>query len=87
MSEAARYLPHYTVADYRLWEGDTNQKRSLYQENRVPWYLIADPHDSSVQLLRLREQGEYESVPVTEHVQLSICDNCQLVVDLGWLSR
>ena len=22
MSTAPRYLPHYTVADYRLWEGD-----------------------------------------------------------------
>ncbi|QDV88254.1 Uma2 family endonuclease [Planctomycetes bacterium TBK1r] len=179
MSEAARYLPHYTVLDYRLWEGDwelwhgtavamtpspfgrhggllvklctaltiaidqaqcnacvlaeidwiisddtivrpdasvlcgeppdghiestpamivevlsdstrdrdTNQKRSLYQQNDVPWYLIADPNDSSVQLLRLSDRGEYESVPVAQHVQLSICDHCQLVVDFGWLSR
>ncbi len=68
-------------------ERDMNHKRALYQENQVPWYLIADPSDFSVQLLRLGASNQYEHVPVTEDLEVTICDNCRLKVDLRWLSR
>ena len=68
-------------------ERDLKHKRALYQENRVPWYLIADPSDASLHLLRLGDRNEYVSVPVGAYVDLMICTDCRLKVDLSWLSR
>lgn len=68
-------------------ERDLNHKRTLYQENGVRWYLIADPSDSSVQLFRLGDELEYESTPIRQVVDVSICDSCRLQIDLSWLSR
>jgi len=67
-------------------ERDLKHKRALYQENRVPWYLIADPNDGSVQLLRLGDGNEYVSVPINETLEIAICEDCRLKVDLRWLS-
>jgi len=66
-------------------ERDINHKRTLYANNGVPWYLIADPENSSVDLLRLNDQGQYVAFPfvVDERVELSICDNCRLNLDLS----
>jgi Uma2 family endonuclease len=64
---------------------DLKHKRALYQENRVPWYLIADPNDGSIQLLRLSDRHEYESVPVGESFEFTICGDCRLNVDLRGL--
>ncbi|WP_182865415.1 Uma2 family endonuclease [Rhodopirellula sp. JC639] len=66
---------------------DLIHKRALYQENCVPWYLIADPLDSSVQLLRLGENQEYIHVAIDPEVELTICETCRLLLDLRWLSR
>ena len=68
-------------------ERDVTHKREIYQEQKVPWYLIADPNDSSVQLLRLSESNEYESIPVEDHIEISICGDCRLDVDLRWRFR
>lgn len=66
---------------------DPCQKRALYQECRVPWYVIADPSDSALTILRLVDQREYESVPVTDEVILTICDACEILVDLRLLRQ
>lgn len=68
-------------------ERDLHYKRALYEENRVPWYLVADPADSSVQLFRLGENAEYVAIPVEESSELTICDHCRLDVNWRWLSR
>ncbi len=66
---------------------DLHQKRALYQENQVPWYIIADPNDSSVTFLRLSDSKEYEAVSATDQLSLTLCDTCQLSVDLRWLRQ
>ena len=89
MSEAARYLPHYTVADYRLWEGDTNQKRTLYQENRVPWYLIADPLGPTASAQgagRIRIRSRHRTRATLDLRQLSTGRGLRLAVALTTVS-
>lgn len=66
---------------------DTTHKREIYRGQQVPWYLIADPDDSSIQLFRLGASGDYDSVPVGKNVEITICDNCRLDVDLRWRFR
>jgi Uma2 family endonuclease len=67
-------------------ERDLKHKRALYQENGVPWYLIADPNDASVQLLRLGDDGKYVSVAIDEKLEIAICGDCCLKIDVRWLS-
>jgi Uma2 family endonuclease len=68
-------------------ERDVTYKRALYQEHGVPWYLIADPEDSSLTILRLSDSKEYEAVSVTDELALTLCKTCQLSVELGWLRQ
>ena len=63
-------------------ERDLNHKRVLYENHGVPWYLIADPDNASISILRLNAQQEYVSVAVDERVELAICGDCRFVVDL-----
>ena len=66
-------------------ERDLNHKRALYANNRVPWYLIADPDDSLITLLKLNEQHEYVLTPIAgdDHVELLICDDCRINLDFS----
>lgn len=66
-------------------ERDIKHKRVLYQNHRVPWYLIADPDNSSLTLLKLNEQHEYVSVSaaVDDHVVITICNDCRFNLDLS----
>ena len=66
---------------------DVTHKREIYQEQQVPWYLIADPDDSSIQLFRLNESGLYESISVHDKIVITICGDCRLDVDLQWRFR
>lgn len=65
-------------------ERDINHKRTLYANHGVPWYLIADPENRSVDLLQLNEQGAYVacSFSLNKSLELSICDNCRIGLDL-----
>lgn len=63
---------------------DVTDKLAIYQQQKVPWYLIADPKGSSIQLFRLSESNKYESMPVGSSVKIAICDTCVLDVDLTW---
>ena len=53
----------------------------------MPWNLIADPNDGSVQLLRLGDGNEYVSVPINETLEIAICGDFRLKVDLRWLIK
>ncbi|QEG41518.1 Uma2 family endonuclease [Roseimaritima ulvae] len=68
-------------------ERELSHKRSLYQDNQVPWYLIADPNDLFVQVLQLDDNNRYLPLPVGSSVEMTICNACKLSVDLSWLSR
>lgn len=98
MSSAARYTPPdghiesspalvVEVLSDSTRERDVTHKRKLYQDQAVPWYLIADPNDASIQLFHLDESGGYRPVPVGDEVEIAICGNCQLTVDLSWRRR
>lgn len=63
---------------------DLHHKRALYQENQVAWYLIVDPNDSSITVLRLGDKGEYETVEATNELEISLCGHCKATVDLRW---
>jgi Uma2 family endonuclease len=63
-------------------ERDLNQKRVLYENHGVPWYLIADPDNASISILRLSDQRAYVAVAVEEVAELAICGDCRLTIDL-----
>jgi Uma2 family endonuclease len=162
MTTARRYQPHYTVEDYRQWEGrwelwagvavamspsplgrhakllgrlvaalgnsieaagcaatvlvgpepeghveaapalvfevlseatrdrDVVFKRSLYEAQGVPTYLIADPEQRTLHVLSLGTDGRYvgslgdaTAMPPV----LGLCRDCQITLDPAWLFR
>jgi Uma2 family endonuclease len=40
---------------------DRNQKRKLYEDNGVDYYLIVDPNDRTIEAYQRNEKGEYEA--------------------------
>ena len=63
-------------------ERDLNHKRALYENQGVPWYLIADPDHACISVLRLNDQRAYASVAVDAVMELAICGDCRLTIDL-----
>lgn len=63
-------------------ERDLEHKRALYQDQCVPWYLIADPDNGSLSLLGLREEHTYVPVAIEDDIELAICEHCRLSIDL-----
>lgn len=68
-------------------ERDLHHKRALYQEHRVPWYLIGDPVRSSVTILRLDSANVYQAVAVSDEIEIEICAHCKATVDLSWVPQ
>lgn len=68
-------------------ERDLNHKRLLYGNNQVPWYLIADPDNSSVLVLQLNDRRQYVSVACDGNVDLEICGEWRFSIDLQWCVR
>lgn len=66
---------------------DLTFKKQIYQEQSVPWYLIIDPEQKTLQALRLDADGEYQSVAHDETLAVDICDQCSLAVKVGGLFR
>ncbi|MEM9365384.1 MAG: Uma2 family endonuclease [Planctomycetota bacterium] len=60
---------------------DLNFKRSLYEAEGVPHYLIIDPVAASVSHLRLNG-GVYQELESQGSVSIHICRDCDLSVDL-----
>jgi len=69
---------------------DLVYKRALYEEQRVPWYVIADPEERTLQLLSLATDGCYKVEKLTatsEKRPLLLCGNCTITLDPARLFR
>lgn len=65
-------------------ERDLVVKRAIYEQERVPWYLIADPEEQTVHALRLGPDGKYAGETfgrASGNVRLALCHECLLTVD------
>lgn len=66
---------------------DLTFKKQIYQEQSVPWYLIIDPEQKTLEAHRLNGDGEYQTVDYNETLDVDLCDNCSLSVKVGGLFR
>lgn len=66
-------------------ERDLTVKRQLFEQQRVDWYLIIDPDDKSLQVLRLDAGGAYQQVASEDQLRVDLCENCSLTVQLARL--
>lgn len=64
---------------------DEIYKRDLYEREGVTAYLIADPDARTIEVLTLNSSGQYESTPVSDHVRLTLCGDCELDLNLSSL--
>ena len=64
---------------------DQTFKKDLYQQNRVPWYLIVDADEQVLQALRLDDAGQYQEVTHADPLNVDICETCQLAVKVDRL--
>ena len=64
---------------------DQTFKKDLYQQNRVPWYVIVDPDEQILLPLRLDDAGQYQQVTHNELLKVDICGDCQLDVKVDRL--
>jgi Uma2 family endonuclease len=60
-------------------------KKDIYQQQRVPWYLIVDPENNTLQPLRLDDSGCYQCVAHDGILVVDICKECLLAVHVGQL--
>lgn len=67
-------------------QNDLNFKRDLYESQGVPTYLILDPKSSEVMCHRLMG-GRYEIGSHSDHVEVTVCDDCQFQIDIERLFR
>lgn len=67
-------------------ERDLSLKRDLYAAQGVRWYLIIDPDHGQSLILRLGEDGRYESRAFAERHEIDLCPACTVVVDLRTLA-
>jgi len=65
-------------------ERDLTFKKNLYQQEGVAWYLIVDPDNQTLQVLRLQD-GEYQAMPHNETLNIDLRDRCSLTVDVNRL--
>lgn len=68
-------------------ERDLTYKRSIYQQQKLPCYLIVDPDTSQLMVLQLNQDGQYVDMPATGDVELVICDDCRLTIQVDRLFR
>lgn len=63
-------------------QNDLNFKKSLYQQQGVNHYLIVDPMDAAISHLLLHD-GAYVSAKWEGKLELKICEDCDLMVNLA----
>lgn len=63
-------------------ERDLGPKQTIYQEQKVPYYLILDPDAGVLTALELGKNGSYAEVRVSDSLILKICGDCELDVDV-----
>ncbi len=64
-------------------ERDLTFKRQIYEQQKVPWYLILDPDNNTLLALRLDADGEYQAVTHDDTLNVDICGECSLAVQVG----
>ena len=57
---------------------DLRYKRDLYREQQVCNYVIVDPESETIEVDLLRNSGEFESIAVTDSIELLLCDECRI---------
>ena len=62
-------------------ERDRRFKRDAYERRKAPYYWMIDPDEESHELLSYRD-GCYHTVACDDGMTLSICNACQLQLDL-----
>jgi Uma2 family endonuclease len=68
-------------------ERDLTFKRAIYQNQAVKFYLIVDPDKDELTTLKLNDDGEYLAMECSNTLNIEICDNCRLRVNVGRLFR
>ncbi len=66
---------------------DVGEKKDLYRDEGVRWYLVIDPDANSLSAWSLDAGGIYQSVPATESLALDICGECRLSLDVKRMLR
>jgi Uma2 family endonuclease len=61
---------------------DQNEKKGLYEQNSVKYYLIADPKEKTIQAYRRNEQGDFESFDPAGEQEFAVCDDCRIRWDV-----
>ena len=65
---------------------DLNEKKEIYRQQSVTYYIIADPQSSELFIHQLVD-GEYVQIDAPEAMQLKICDDSTLEVPMVNLFR
>jgi Uma2 family endonuclease len=60
---------------------DRNQKRDLYQDHGVEYYLIVDPNDLTIEAYHRNDQGHYEPLQSVNAYEFTLCDDCHIQLD------
>ena len=63
-------------------ERDLKHKRSLYQTQGVPYYLIVDPKTKAYTQLKL-ENDTYQEVPSGPTASFTICETCTIEIPIA----
>ena len=66
---------------------DVGEKKDLYRDEGVRWYLMIDPEANSLSAWSLDDDGSYHSVPATESLLIGICNDCRLSLDVKRMLR
>lgn len=67
-------------------QNDLNFKRELYESEGVPTYLVIDPDSSEVTCHRHCGM-RYESTSHRDTVDVTVCDDCHVQIDVSRLFR
>lgn len=67
-------------------QNDLNFKRELYESEGVATYLVIDPDSAEVTKHRLRD-GRYESTRHRDTVDVTLCGDCEVQIDVSRLFR
>jgi Uma2 family endonuclease len=66
-------------------QNDLTYKRDLYASQGVGIYLIVDPEAKTIEQLSLTLAGTYESAHASSRLEVTICEDCAIGVDLKGL--
>lgn len=61
---------------------DLGYKKELYRQSGVKTYLVVDTDSPSITHWQLDESGNYELLEVAESLHLSICEKCNLKIEI-----